>query len=216
MKLIRSDKKILHFEFDTNKEMTLTFFRVEEHYESVYSNIREKTFSVMDFVETFMEDSGYIGYFENVYGFNVPGAAFKRFYERHATQLTPREQALQAAVRSAVNWDDDFYVIATVAGDDRTIDHEISHAIYYFEPGYRQRVAETISQQLRPDLLEEMKAGLHDIGYVEDVVEDEIQAFMCSTPARKLRKILGCSATRLDRQPFKDLYNEFKIKFLVP
>lgn len=216
MKLLRSHNRILHFEFPTNKEMTLTFFRVEEHYESIYTNIREQTFSVMDFVETFMEDDGYLGYFENVYGFNVPGSSFKRFYERHADQLTTREQALLTAVKETGVWDDDFYVIASVEGDASTMDHELSHAIYYFSAEYRQRVAETIDQCLRLCLLEEMKSGFREIGYVEDVFEDEIQAFMCSTRAKKLRKILGCSATRQDRQPFKDLYNEFKDKFLVP
>lgn len=212
MKLLRSANRVLHFEFPTNKEMTLTFFRVEEHYESIYSNIREQTFSVMDFIETFMEDDGYLGYFENVYGFNVPGASFKRFYERHATNLTRREMELQAAVKGTGVWDDDFYVIATVEGDSRTITHELSHAIYYFDADYQRRVKETIDQSLRACLLEEIKAGFREIGYAEDVFEDEIQAFMCSTRAKKLRKMLDCSATRQDRQPFMDLYEEFKDK----
>lgn len=210
MKLARSANRVLHFEFPTNRDMTLTFFRVEEHYESIYSNIREKTFTVMDFLETFTEEDGYFGYFENVYGFNVPGAAFKRFYERHHDQLTRRETELLAQVKAAVNWDDDFYVIASVEGDDSTMTHELSHAIYYFNAEYRRRVAETIDHHLRLCLLEEMKLGFREIGYVEDVFEDEIQAFMCSTKSKKLRKILGCSAKKEDRQPFIDLYEEFK------
>lgn len=213
MKLNKIKDRLLHFEFPNNRDMTLTFFRVEEHYESAHANIREQTFSVYDFLETYTEENGEFGYFENVYGFNVPGASFKRFYERHAGQLTAKEQALLEAVKSAVDYNGDFYIIATKQDDDSTIDHEISHAIYYFNQEYRDRVAELVKTEIRLTLMKEMQEGLRRIGYADDVFEDEIQAFFASTKTKYLREHFDCSVTKADRRPFIKLFEEFKDKF---
>lgn len=215
MKLTQPHKQILHFEFPNAREMTLTFFRVEEHYESRYPNIREQRFTIEDFLETFMSEDGEFTYFYSVYGFNVPGGSFKRFFERNGDHLTRREVALLERVKSAVNYDaDDFYIIASIDGDDRTLDHELSHAFYYLDAEYRRRVDGLVSNAVRADLITEFKDALASMGYSEQVFSDEVGAFLCAGKMRKLRKELEVSARRADAIPFRNLFGEFKSRIL--
>lgn len=203
--------QILHFEFPTSKEMVLTFFRVEEHYESVYPDIREQTFTVEYFLDRFMDDEGEVTYFSTVYGFNVPAQSLKRFYTRHANQLTRRESALLDMIKSAVNYEqDDFYVIASVSDDNRALDHELSHAFYYLNPDYRRRANSLIENTLRISLIEEFQQALADLDYAKDVLRDEITAFLCAGKMKDLREEVGTTARRADALPFRELFQEFK------
>lgn len=215
MKLTRLHKQILYFEFPSAREMTLTFFRISEHYESLYPNIREQRFTVEDFLETFMTEDGELTYFYSVYGFNVPGGSFKRFFERNQDHLTRREAALLDQVKSAVNYDiDDFYIIATASADARTLDHELSHAFYYLDPEYRRRVDGLVTNAVRTDLINEFKEALAFMGYNNEVFSDEVGAFLCTGKMRKLRKELEVSAHRSDALPFRNLFAEFKTRIL--
>lgn len=215
MTLLKPHARILHFEFPNIKEMVLTFFRVEEHYESVYPNIREQRFTVKDFLDTFMEDDGEVVYFSSVYGFNVPSDSLKRFYQRHADILTPREQILLDQIKSAIDYDrDDFYVIASTQGDDRALDHELSHAFYYLDTEYHQNANELIDTVLRPDLIQEFRVSLEDMSYSPDVLYDEITAFLAAGKISELRREIEVSASRKDALPFRKLYQKSKIRIL--
>ena len=81
MKTKKIGDNILFFEFKTQKDMALTFFRVQEFYESKNDNLLNKSFSVFDFLEESMTKEGYLDYFYFWSGFNVPGHIVKKWMD---------------------------------------------------------------------------------------------------------------------------------------
>ena len=63
MKLKKYGDNILFFEFKTQKDLALTFFRVQEFYESQNDCLLNKSFSVFDFLNESMDKEGYLDYF---------------------------------------------------------------------------------------------------------------------------------------------------------
>ena len=87
MNFIKKDN-ILQFSFDSQKELTLTFFRIQEYYESALTNIVGKKFSVFDFLNGYLDDAGKIDYFSFWSGFNFPDDVLKEWFDLNSDSMT--------------------------------------------------------------------------------------------------------------------------------
>src|SRR5882672_5793455 len=166
---------ILSLEFLTQKELTLTMFRIQEFYESKYKNIRNKKFSIEQFLDSYMEKDGEIGYFSFYSGFNIPGDVFSNFFNTF-TDLTRREKKLKKIVMDNINTNKLFYVICSKIGDAGTLRHEIAHALYYIKPNYKKEVNKVVST-IPKSIIGRITKYLKRMDYNQSVFKDEIQAY---------------------------------------
>ena len=65
--------------FKTQYELSSTFMRVQEFYESPFKNIKNKLFSHIQFMDTYANEYGNFTYTSDWAGFNVPGNVFNRW-----------------------------------------------------------------------------------------------------------------------------------------
>jgi hypothetical protein len=65
--------------FKTQYELTSTFLRVQEHYES--PQFHGRIFTLEQYMDWYVADNGAFTYFQDWSGFNVPSTAFQPFYE---------------------------------------------------------------------------------------------------------------------------------------
>lgn len=205
---------------DNQKELSLTFYRIQEYYESTNPLLKGRIFSPAEFLAEEIDEFGRIDYFEVWNGFNFPGYVFRDWLSKVANRLTFEETRLVALV---YDWilpsEEKYYVIGAVDGDKTTIKHEICHALYYLNDSFRHEARGILSEfnihhnqecaKLRKTLNEEYV-------YAEDVLDDEMVAWLATSPKGEITKDLGCDwnvvedyVKRLRKVLRK--YNDFKM-----
>ena len=189
MKLKKCGNNILFFEFKTQKELALTFFRVQEFYESKNDSLLNKSFSVFDFLNESMDKEGYLDYFYFWSGFNVPGYAFNSWVSCiNTNHFTYMEHDLINAVWDNANIHEDFYIIGAKKGDKATLNHELAHAFYYVDFKYRVEMSEITDKfkEKQRKSYKKMCKILSKMGYNESVLDDEIQAYFSTETKKQL------------------------------
>lgn len=171
---------IVHIVADSQRELAETFVRMEEFYESPYDDIRGHHFTHDQYIKRYKADTGK-DYFAEWNGFNVPGHVVEEFFKVF-TDLTAAEHI----VKTAVNGNKRFYLIGTHTGGDDCIEHEKAHAFYYLRPTYKAKVSEAVARfrETHASIAEKLTAWLIERGYCEDVLPDEINAYLATTDAK--------------------------------
>lgn len=173
MKVIQEAPQIVHLRFDNQRDLTETFLRFQEHYES--PEFRNKIFTLGQFREWYSKKYGGFTYYTDWNGFNIPNYVLKSFYNGLFDPLTEKEQKLLDLFKSR---SDKFYIIGTHSGEEDAIDHEMRHAIYYLDDWYAEKCREIIVEHSGSETISGLISWLHDQGYCEDVIDDEIQAYL--------------------------------------
>lgn len=217
MKVTKLSPKQLLIEFPTRKEMNLTCFRMSEFSEG-YEELR--TYYTPDvFIDKWSDEDGKITYWEYWEGHNITKKKILEFYREFGCYnkthpegyrkhvFSEREDSVLEQLHQI---DDDGHVIFIEEGDEITFKHEMAHSYYFLYPEYKTR-ADSIAYGLPPQTQGFIKKGLREMKYSDDVLQDEIQAYLTAYdqeewdecfPEVKLSEVLD--ATILLNQ----LYNE--------
>lgn len=173
--------KLLHFAFDNQIDLTLSFLRPQEYYES--PEYREKLFELEEYIAWYCNESGKpkaFDYVTETAGHNLPGCWYRRWLAAMKftkTKLSPREERIQAEIRQYFgNHDEDFYIIATTADIPNLegyLAHEIRHAMFYLIPSYKDGILEV----LKDHPVKRFRKKLIKDRYNEAVIDDEVHAY---------------------------------------
>ncbi len=178
---------ILHVKAKTQYELTSTFMRVQEFYESPYGEIREVFFTH----ERYMDICAYgnkrsadneivFSYLEDWNGFNVPGDAFEKWIKVFKGNLWEKEKQLIECVKEAKTTKK-FYVIGTHDEAEKgDIEHELSHAWYYLDSKYRKKMHKNLDK-LSTLARKQIKDNLMEEGYRDTVIDDEAIAYLSTS-----------------------------------
>lgn len=159
----------------TSQELAKLFVRFQEHYES--PEFKGKIFTLAEFEEWYKVSRNAVNftYYEDWSGFNVPDSVVE-FVARNFTDLTEDEQWLIAQIRKAQPEGGRYYVIGAAKGSPDTLKHEIAHAMFYLDQGYRWGVGKLLRKN--EEILEDLGEHLRYMGYDDSVVEDEKHAYI--------------------------------------
>jgi len=158
----------------------MALIRFQEHYDS--PEFKNKCFTLDEFKAWYMKEknSETFTYYTDWAGYNFPDTALTAFQEERFADLTDAEKAILRRVSQVKGR---FYVIGSEGRDDETFRHEMAHAFYYLEPEYREK-AESIVNSYNTTPI---KNWLEGRGYDDDVMIDEIQAYMSCSPSLILK-----------------------------
>lgn len=218
IKLNVINDNILLFKFKKIGDISLTFFRVQEYYESQSAKFLGKKFSVFDFIKESIDKDGLIPYFYEWSGFNVPGHVYDEWFDLfHHDELTEYEQELSHLIRENRPKEGPFYVIASLEKDKSTIDHEIAHALFHLNKNYRLDMTTLVIKmnQEFPENKERLKNYLNELGYNEKVFVDEFQAYLSTEKTARLKDKedfnLKCSKKFLEHvEEYRNCLKEYK------
>jgi hypothetical protein len=220
MKCKKLGKQLLLFTFKTQKEITMTFFRMEEYYESPIKGLYQNKFDVFDFLNESMDDNGHIDYFSKWIGFNIPGHSIRDWSELHCPNYTPKEAEVLNHINSKVDTSQPFYIIAAKEGKTDVMDHEIAHALYYLDKGYKTVMNIKVSQFKKQFPVQYLKvqSWLKQMGYNKSVFMDETQAYMSTSDKKEIMSKFGIKVTEYKKMErvileFRNVlseYNTFK------
>jgi hypothetical protein len=215
MHLTCLNDKIFLFTAQTQKELTLTFFRVQEYYESPHPELNGSKFNTYDFLNRMLDEDGNIDYFSYWSGFNIPGHIVNKWWkEQDVEQATAHELVMFNQLNEqGLDFNKTYYIIGALESDKDTINHEIAHALYYTDVDYNRKMFELNAIFMFEHKNEYLKIrkGLMEMGYSENVIEDEIQAYMSSEKKSFLRKQFGLDLTIL--KPLVKEYRKVLLKY---
>jgi hypothetical protein len=156
--------------FKTQYELTATFLRVQEHYES--PRFHGRIFSLEQYMDWYAAEKGNFTYYQDWAGFNVPSTAFQPFYDGKFDPLSAKEKRL---LRLFENLRERFYVIGIYEqGAKHSLTHELAHALYFTDAAYR----EAVRKEIRAYNTSALAKQIAKAGYANHVIPDEMQAYL--------------------------------------
>ena len=178
-----------------------SFFRVAEYYDGKHYGGQSRQVSLTDFLDNWMDRDGNVDYFKFWDGFNISDQAF-RSWLKSARPLSKAEQVMVNAVHTATNGMKKFCVIGIGSDDPATMRHEIFHARYYLDTGFKTAVDDLIKSHAKDRDFKTMRDVLiNKLDYV-DHVDEEAAAYLYA--GSQLKLVFGVDAKDLVRA-FRDL-----------
>jgi hypothetical protein len=174
MKIIRlSDTRML-IQFSTRKEQTLSMFRLSEFSEGK-EGIKGRHFTPDEFIDRYSDEKGDLNYFSFWDGFNIPIREINNFLHKFSkSEISKREKKIIKAVRFMPITGT---LITCEQGDENTLKHETAHAKFADNEEYRNEVLDVV-HSIDFLIKKEFKNGLLKNGYSEEVIPDEIHAYI--------------------------------------
>lgn len=189
---------------DSQDELGITFMRFQEHYESENPLFKNQVFTQGQLKRWYSETYGSNSYHTHWVGFNFPSKVLIPFKEGLFDPLTTEEQRLLDLFKYR---SDDFYIIG--AQNNNILRHELSHALYASNSKYRNEIDSFLRKNKN-----KIKATLKyikDKGYCEDVLYDEIQAYITDNDDSELIN-MTCPSVLAGINKIFNKYNVDKIK----
>jgi hypothetical protein len=202
---------VVHIQADTQRDLCSMFVRPQEFYESPYPDIRGHYFTLDQFKKRYSPDHGGFTYLEDWRGFNIPGNVIKDFFKTF-DDLTNEECFIQYKTKGYKK----FYLIGTFKEDENEEDvlaHELCHASYYLDKKYFKRVNELVNDFRKKKIAINLEASLKNWGYSDNVLTDELNAYMATTNEKWWDERLGDKKLTKklikEGEPFRKLAAEF-------
>ena len=164
--------KVFLLTFENQKEITSTFLRFQEHYES--PKFRNKIFTLEEFKKWYSDLKGGFSYYTDWNGFNIPSYILKPFYDGKFDPLSEKEKQLLKLFK---NENGKFYIIG-IHKDTKSVvnllKHEMAHGLFYTNDEYRKNVQNILAQYDLKKIKNELR---EKGGYHEEVLDDEVHAY---------------------------------------
>lgn len=189
---------------DSQDELGLTFMRFQEYYESANPNFRGKIFTQGQLKRWYSEEYGSNSYHSHWVGFNFPSSVLTPFKEGLFDPLTIEEQRLVDLFKYR---SDNFYIIG--AQSKATLRHELSHALYTTNPKYKDEINKFFIKHKHK--LKNTIKYIKDKGYCDEVLFDEIQAYITDNDDNELINIT-CPSILAGINKIFNKYNVAKVK----
>jgi len=173
--------KVFNVNFPRQNQLARTFVRFQEYFENPV--FKDKIFTLDEFKAWYMKNSpmakkkAKFTYYGDWDGFNMPSTVFKPFYDGKFDPLSREEIQLLDVLEP--KRDNDFYVLGTHGKVNiATLKHELSHALFFTNPEYRNGVLEVV-KGMDPRDKSRIREFLSDVcNYHPDVWPDESQAYL--------------------------------------
>lgn len=208
------DSTVYLLSFKDDMRMSLSFMRFQENYES--PKFKGKYFDVLEYVEWYCKsrDQKYFSYMEDWGGFNIPDYVVARMMEnlndfsKFEMNIIDSNRSIRLDLDSRSRHSDKFYLIGALAGDETTLDHELSHGLWHTNPLCRRR-SKSIIKGLKKKEYDSLKSWLIEMGYHKSVIDDEINAYLSTGIEHDVK---GLKKSQIDKisKPFIENFNLFK------
>jgi hypothetical protein len=172
---------IFHVIIKDRYDLTMTFCRAQEFYESPLKAIRGQKFTMIEFMRLYTKHNGYttFTYPDDWAGFNIPGEVLAKHFQMGIDDPNTYDNLLKdlyLRARKLVG-SNDFYFIGTSGLSVNTLDHELCHAFYHLDKNYKKKV-NSVLKKLNKNIKEKIYNHLIEFGYCKKVLLDELNAYM--------------------------------------
>jgi len=204
--------KIFAVVIKDNKLRARVFMRYQEFYESDSDTFRGKGFKWKDFVNHYKTKtkSEILTYHEDWAGYNIPCDSI------HACiSMIPDINFYDLIMFSIVDTikkvvgGNNYYLIGIDQHNGEDLDliyHELAHGLWFSSPQYKNKQLSNING-LDENIVESMSSKLKKMGYGDNVINDEIQAYLSTGIEYPMTSIKNIKKAQI---PFKETFDEYK------
>jgi len=194
------------------------FLRYQEFYESGSESFRGQGFKWKDFINYYKEKtkSEIFTYHDDWSGYNIPCDSIES-----CMKLIPDLNFFDLIMYCIVDTikelvgSDKFYLIGidqSTGDDPHLIYHEMAHALWFSDPSYKEKMS-TLIRKMDSNIREKMLKKISDSGYGDNVLYDELQAYMATGLVGNMNRVKGVKQEIEKFKSFFDTYtNKFKAK----
>jgi hypothetical protein len=187
------------------------FMRYQEFYESDSDTFRGKGFKWKDFVKFYKEKTKnkIFTYHKDWAGYNIPCNSIES-----CIALIPDLNFYDLIMFSVVDTiknivgDDDYYLIGidqSNGEDPSLIYHEVAHGLWFSSPEYKYLQKNNI-EDMNPSVRDQLSKKISGMGYGQNVIDDEIQAYLSTGVGDNMRRIKDIKQAQL---PFKEVFDDY-------
>jgi len=179
-KLSEIHPRVFLVEVDDSYDLNMLFCRAQEFYESPYKSIRNKKFTLLEFIALYSKHrgDGNFTYPTDWAGFNVPGNVLDTLYNgKNIVDFNVYDKTLKDIIDICSPESGKYYIIGSDTDNDETIDHELAHALFYLNKQYKKDTTKIV-KSLPDKIYKKICNGLFDHGYIKSVIVDEVQAYL--------------------------------------
>jgi hypothetical protein len=104
--------------------------------------------------------------------------------------------------------DDDYYLIGidqSNGEDPSLIYHEVAHGLWFSSPEYKYLQKNNI-EDMNPSVRDQLSKKISGMGYGQNVIDDEIQAYLSTGVGDNMRRIKDIKQAQL---PFKEVFDDY-------
>jgi len=206
MKVTNLTDRIFHVEMPYKHLLAMTFLRFQEYHES--PKFHGKVFTLEEYMEWYAIEGrkrpGHFTYDKDWHGFNIPSRVLKPFCKGKFDPLTNKERALLKIFEDRHG---KFSIMGTAEDDkhhDDTLEHEFCHGLLYTIGKYRRMVL----AKLRESDDGEVRELLLEWGYLENVLDDEVQAYAIVKPEYIMKHLHNTSNFEELSKQLRAIYRE--------
>ena len=202
-------KNILLAITNSNYELSATFMRLQEFFESPFETIRNQYFSREYFEDLYAAKYGNFTYYQDWAGFNVPGDIINDFFEIFKYNLSFKEINLFLNIKQFRNSFENIYLVGVTKkhrNKNRFL-HELCHAIYYLNKKYKDK-SDKLIKNMPKELYLQLITILKNWGYTKEVLDDEINAYLSTSDNKYLQ-----DSFFIDTELYKEIISMFKYNF---
>lgn len=180
--------------FNTRYDLCMSFIRIQEFYESPNDSFRGKFFTLEDYIDWYSFQDGENGAFKYATqwsGFNIPGKFLQEWIKIYSIhRMRDKEIELLDKLRPfSKNGYDSLYLIGACREDEShkdTIEHELAHAMYTLDESYKNE-CERLLAEISIDVREKYIQILKKVGYADNVLNDEMQAYLSTGESKRVK-----------------------------
>jgi len=194
----------------------MLFVRAQEYYESSYPEFRKKNFCIFEYMNKYRKERGtkYFGYTKDWSGYNIPSDSLESCLNGldASKVLTTPYDILMHAIYATIRKHQPrgkFYILGVDDIKSQVMDHELSHALFYTNKEYKAEMMELILL-LKSNVYNQLEAYLSQMGYVRQVMVDEIHAYLSTGLIKPMDRARGSIAAS---KKFKKVFKEYRKKF---
>ena len=190
------------------------FMRYQEFYESDSDSFRGKGFKWKDYTKYYKEKTknDIFTYHEDWAGYNIPCDSIEsciklipdlNFYDLIMFSIVD-------TIRTIVG-SDNYYLIGVDQsnGDDLSlVYHEIAHGLWFSTPSYKNKQMSNI-MNMNERVRHSIAKKITGMGYGENVIDDEIQAYLSTGIGDDMKRIKDIKASQI---PFKEVFDSYSGK----
>jgi len=195
---------IFTIEVKDDYQRGMLFLRCQEFYESAFPEIKGNSFDIFEYMEMYRKwkSTDTFTYPDDWMGYNFPGEIAEKcirdvIYGRleghidtHPTKYDYIMNQILIEIKSMLGGVKRYYIIGVDNLESQTMKHEIAHALFYTNEPYRKWTTQMVTG-MPQSIQDEMNSILKGMGYCNDVLIDETQAFMSTGIYGNMAKIKG-------------------------
>lgn len=178
-KLIANNQNIFTVVVEDSYDLAMLFCRAQEFYESPNDDFRGKDFSIWDYMKWYTKNNklGFT-YMTDWAGFNIPFETIQQCYRNRIVETPYDSEMLDIITKiSKQKAEGKAYVIGTDSEVSDTLKHEMCHALFSLNESYKSKALDCLKIITAEDRLQ-MEKNLQEMGYTQEVFDDEIQAYL--------------------------------------